>query len=288
MANFSITDTSPLIMQRPLSSNARHDSAHYPEVVPVENLSSNTLRHESDWYLKPQHTSTSLPNSKDRLSPFQNGLLYPQPGLDDATIPVEGAGRTSRKKLALVCALFTFLFTALALSTGLGIPLAKCKNRLIGDNYRPLQPLQVNTVRKSNFCNSNGELTRDSIFTARNSSASFDLHCGVIFQAGLAAFDPKSTTAVPNGTVRNIAAITAYSVDDCISACVSLNTNEVNADTESPRCQSVTFIAQVQSSVNAYDGNCFLKNATVQDLNQASISKDSAVSAEVHRLRKET
>lgn len=277
-----------------------HAEAHrpdttLPEVVPVENLKANTIRHDDSYYKYPQPTQPFSPlghSNQDSNSPYVSAVTpYPHHTWNDgSTVGVKGSEKTSRKNFAALVALATFLFTALALAAGLGIPLAQCRNRLNPNHYAPLQPNKVNNLKRGAYCNDRGQLTRDTLFKTRNGSASFDLKCGVIFQEGLPALDPISNVSSSQGTVRNIQMIVSYSVSDCIEACHSLNalTENKEKNSESPKCQSVTFIPALAGALGqGYDGNCFLKNSTLFDLSQASVSV-VAVSAEVHRLRKGT
>lgn len=259
------------------------DSSALPEVVPIEGLKSNPIRHDDDWYMKPHTAYSPLSNSPYTSSPSQQ--TYAQTTTDNHSLRVQGFEKTSRKKFALLCVLATFLVTALVFGIGLGIPLALSRNKLAPNNYAVLPALQVDTLKKTGFCDKNGELTRSSLFTARDGSSSFDIECGVIFQEGLPAFDPTTNSNQPSGTVRNIAALVAYTVSDCIEACASFNNLTLNKIADSPKCQSITFISKLRGAVDGYGGNCFLKNATLQDLRQAAVSKEAAVSAEVHRLR---
>lgn len=271
----------PLIMQQ--NQDNKPNSSILPEVVPIEGLTSNTIRHDEDSYLQPQTTRSPLSNFPYTNSPSQ--YTYPEATTNDHSLRIQGSDKTSREKFALLCVLATFIATALIFSIGLGMPLAKSRNKLAPNNYAVLPSSQVNTLKKNDFCDSKGDLTRDSVFTTRGGNASFDINCGVIYQEGLPAYDPTTTSGPAVGTVRNVAALVAYTVSDCIEACASLNDLTLNKIADSPKCQSITFISNLEGAVEAYDGNCFLKNATLQDLSQAAVSKEAAVSAEVHRLR---
>ena len=272
-------------------AKARRPDSSLPEVVPVENLKENAIRHDGLYYKYPNPTQTfsprAHPNQGDS-SPYISAVTpHPHQWNDGSLVGAQRVKKSSRKKFALLIALATFIFTGIVVAAGLSIPLVKFRARLNPDDYAPIQPLEVNTLKKSSYCNSQGRLTGDSLFTTRKGNASFDLNCGVIFQEGLAAYDPASNVSISKGTVRNIAAIVSYSMDDCIQACASLNAMTENADKESPKCQSVTFIPEMKISVDLYEGNCFLKNSTLFDISQAGVNVD-AISAEVHRLRNET
>lgn len=285
MAYLDAHDAHPLIMQHDAD---RRPETSLPEVVPVESLKENTIRHDDSYYKysAPTQPFSPLAHSNEGSSSAYTSAVtsHPAPWNDGSTIGVKGFEKTSRKKFAILVALAIFLLTALALGTGLGIPLAKCRNQLDPNNYAALQPLKINTLRKSAYCNNNGKLSGAPVFTTRNGDASFDLKCGVIFQEGLPAFDPANNGSKAKGTVRNIAAIVSYSVSDCLHACASLNNMTENVDQESPKCQSVTFIPAMKGALDMYDGNCFLKNSTLFQSDQASVSV-SAVSAEVRKLR---
>lgn len=286
MAGSNVQDTSPLMME----PTTRPESAALPEVVPVESLHGRPMRHEDSWYAQPQLLSPpSASNSSSNLpqtaitAPYPQSSLYPE--VSD-TVGLKGFHKTSRRKFALLVALAVFLFTSVALSTGLGIPLAKCRNRLVPSNYAPVTASKVESVRKNDFCDKNGQLTRDSRFTARGGNGHFDLHCGLVFSASLPAYDPATDNGLANGAIQNRIVIVAYSVADCIQACATMNSIAKAGNSSSPPCQSITFLPDMAAELEKNGGNCFIKNATVNDLNLAN--KDpTAVSAEVQRLRGE-
>lgn len=264
-----------------------------PEVVPIENLQANTIRHDDSYYRysRPTQPFSPLANSnQDSRSSYVSAVASSpnHTGNGGSTVGVSGFETTSRRKFAVLVAMASFLFTALALAIGLGIPLALCRKRLDPDGYAPLLPEKVYSLKKGAYCNDRGELTRDNIFTIPNGTATFELSCGVAFREGLPALDPTNDGTTSNGTVRNIQVIVSYSVSDCILACHSLNvmTEEKERNYTSPQCQSVTFIPTLSDALSrGNDGNCYLKNSTVFDLSRAAV-RVVAVSAELQRLRK--
>lgn len=193
---------------------------------------------------------------------------------------------TRAKLLTVFAALCVIAPTAIALGVGLGVPLSQCRAQTNPDNYSVLSANQVTLLRHDNYCNSNGQLTRNRVYDIGRDNASFDLFCGMDFPAGVYAYDAKSTAGKLNGTIYNIAIITTYTVDDCIRACYSLNELAIDKDVESPTCQSISFTADLQNAVKDYRGNCFLKNATIFALSEAVMGEGTAVSAEIHELRK--
>ena len=272
-------------------AKGRRPDSSLPEVVPVEILKENAIRHNDLYYKYPNPTQpfSPLPHSNQgNSSPYTSAVTpHPYQWNDSSSLGTKQVEKSSRKKFALLIALGTFILTGIAVAAGIGIPLFKLRARLNPDDYAPIQPLKVNTIKTSSYCNNQGRLSGDSLFTTQKGTASFDLKCGVILQEGLAAYDPVSNVSISKGTMRNIAAIVSYSVDDCLQACASLNAMAEDADKESPRCQSVTFIPEMKISVDLYEGNCFLKNSTLFDISQAGVNVE-AVSAEVHGLRNET
>lgn len=264
-----------------MQNTTRTDDATLPEVVPVESTNKdNTIYHHYSWFERPIPTSDN--GSDAPITSITNPYSH---AIEESTIGVKGFHKTWRKNFALLVALGIFLFTALALSTGLGIPLAKCRNRVSPDGYAALGPLKVNLVKMDAFCNKNGKLTRNSTYEV-NESFHFDLYCGVKFNPGLPAYDAIARNGVANGTIQNILSIVSYSVSDCINACASMNKVAKAGDSTNPPCQSITFLAGMGAAVTQHDGNCFLKAATVNNLNDG-VSDNNAISAEVGRLRKE-
>lgn len=260
------------------------DSTFLPEVVPASNLETDTSRH-NDWFSKPNAPPSpsfhSDYNSSRHIAANPKYLLNFQ-GSEHGIVPMHGFKKTTRKKFATLVALGVFLFTALALSTGLGIPFAKCRNRFSPNSYAPLPPSNINSLKFNGFCNQNGELTRPSIYNT-SGNTQFDLFCGSDFTSGLPALNPS--TGATDGRVRDIIAIVAYSVGNCIEACASMNKLAIQVDFQNPRCQSVTFSSKMKTFLSEQGGNCFLKNATLASLNQANDDDSTYVSAEVHSLR---
>lgn len=276
MANTDTDDSQSLMMQ----NMARPVSGTYPEAVRRNSTDSPEVTYVNG--LRPQKTPESYPEIVNEGS---IGSPYTQSPDDSGMIAPHDFHKTSRKNFALLVALGVFLFTALALSTGLGIPLAQCRNKLNPDGYAPIPALNVTSVKKGKFCNKNGNLTRNQRYYASD-TFSFDLYCAKEFRESSEAFDPFTKNRVAKGVIRDIVAIVAYSVPDCISACTSMNEIVKAGNSSSPPCQSITFVPNMQETVIGERGNCFLKNATINDLNSAYVNLD-AVSAEVHRLRNE-
>lgn len=275
-------------------AEAHIPDATLPEVVPVENFKANTVRND-DSYKYPcptQHSSPLAYANQGSHSPYVSAAMpNTHHSLDDGSaLGIKAFEKASRRKFAGLVASATFIFAALALGTGLGVPLTECRSRLEPYKYAPLQPDEVQSLKKGEYCGDLATLTKGALFTTRYGSASFDLKCGVILQEGLPALDPTSNVSSSQGTVRNIQVIVSYSVSDCIEACHSLNvmTKDEEKNSESPECQSVTFIPALSVALGqGHYGNCFLKNSTVFELNKASVDV-AAVSAEIHRLRKGT
>lgn len=273
----------------PDHSLPQHETTSYPEVVPVENLKANVIRHQENWNETPHRSADySLhtpytPYSPSSDSAFRGKSRFQEyPELVQISTP-----QTKRRRpnwITIGVALCTFIVTALAVGAGLGVPLRQCREQTDTKNYLVLPADQVLTLRTDSFCDSHSQLTRNPVYDLGHNNASYDLHCGLVFQAGAPAYDPTSTTG-PSGTVRNIMTIITYDVDDCIRACDSMNVLTVNADPRSPQCQSITFVSQLQNAVKDYHGNCFLKNSTMYEIGQAIPGIGIAVSAEVHGLR---
>lgn len=82
------------------------------------------------------------------------------------------------------------------------------------------------------------------IVNVRDRSYTFDVECGVDY----------------NGVGLDIAAITTYSLHDCIMACAMYNNKYGSA---SP-CIAAAFNTDLTGSVAANYGTCFIKNSTGQ------------------------
>lgn len=266
-----------------MESTRRPPSGSFPEVVHPYGTDSPEVSCEDGLHLHATHPSPASSSKILNDEPPNSTYISYSPS-NSGKVRMHDFHKTSRKTFALLCGLAVFLFTAIALSTGLGIPLAKCRNELDPEKYAPLAATDVVSVQKGKFCNSKGVLTRDAQYNV-SSTFHFDLYCGREFQRGGSAFDPVTKSGIPNGTVQDIMVVVAYSVPDCINACASMNLLASAGNSTSPPCQSVTFLANMKDSVASRQGNCFLKNATINDLSSAESNVD-AVSAEVHRLRK--
>jgi len=82
----------------------------------------------------------------------------------------------------------------------------------------------------------------------------YTYHCGLEYRAGSAA--------ASGGTIRDIATIIAYSVEDCIESCFGLNIASF-ASEFALKCSAVFFSIDLEASVTASTGNCVLKNDTL-------------------------
>jgi hypothetical protein len=61
-----------------------------------------------------------------------------------------------------------------------------------------------------------------------------------------------------NGTVRDIIALIAYSINDCMEMCVGYN--RWNSYEPGERCAAVSFVADFRQWLSVFSGNCFLKS----------------------------
>lgn len=275
----------PLIMQtkqRPLSGS-------FPEVVLPHNTDSPEVSYEDGlhFHKSPVSTSRTLGDEPpESVNTTYSAIKSETSETRDLDEPAYETRKTSHRKLPWLLALGVFLLTATALGAGLGVPLAKCQSKLNPNSYAPIPASNVTSVQTGKFCDSDGNLTRKSKLYTASAVFHFDLYCGKDFRAGYQAFNPVTQSGIANGTITDLVAIVAYSVTDCINACVSMNNLVQAGNSDSPPCQSITFLPNMKDLVLTEWGNCFLKNATINDLTSAYDNVD-AVSAEVYRLRKE-
>jgi hypothetical protein len=63
--------------------------------------------------------------------------------------------------------------------------------------------------------------------------------------------------------IRDIAAIIAYTVEDCVDACSAITFQTMIQGYETgPTCSSVSWFADAKSVVGIGNGNCWLKSGT--------------------------
>ena len=86
----------------------------------------------------------------------------------------------------------------------------------------------------------------------------FTYYCGVDFG------NLKSSTG---GNITDIAAIIAYSIEDCIDACSAINLQSaLQGRLGALECTSITFLsASTKETISFGGGNCWLKNGTLAD-----------------------
>lgn len=92
----------------------------------------------------------------------------------------------------------------------------------------------------------------------------FSLTCGIDYTEGLAAAD--------GGVISNIAAIIAYSPEDCFEACSNVN-HLASVWNTGVSCESVTWTYDMKNATNKLGGNCWLKNSTLASGASASADK---------------
>jgi hypothetical protein len=68
------------------------------------------------------------------------------------------------------------------------------------------------------------------------------------------------------GNITDIAAIVAYTIEDCIDACSAITFQTFIQDIKGgPTCSGVTWFADAKAVTGVNNGNCWLKNGTLAD-----------------------
>jgi hypothetical protein len=84
-----------------------------------------------------------------------------------------------------------------------------------------------------------------------------------------------------NGNITDIAAIIAYSVEDCIDACSAINFQTyLSASADATTCSSVSFFNQAAAVIGVGNGNCWLKKGRLAE-GVSGKAADGSVSAQL-------
>ncbi|KAL2670124.1 hypothetical protein Neosp_015005 [[Neocosmospora] mangrovei] len=111
--------------------------------------------------------------------------------------------------------------------------------------YTPRRPDQVNNLTLE--CPEAGK----SREVGATDGYKFDMWCGIDA--------PYGTRTQDGGTISDIAGLIAYTLDDCLQACIQMrNFNESGHGVRS--CESVQFGARLKEYVAQYGSNCWLKD----------------------------
>jgi hypothetical protein len=115
-------------------------------------------------------------------------------------------------------------------------------------NYTVVPAYQVNTLPLDCPTLNDQTMAITVNKSTATSTQNFRLQCNFDYPAGLPALN--------GGTVADLMGIIAYSLEDCLSACVYLNWQGT-----APQCQSVFFGAALGYWVKQESANCWLKNS---------------------------
>ncbi|KAI8721540.1 hypothetical protein NCS52_00295600 [Fusarium sp. LHS14.1] len=157
---------------------------------------------------------------------------------------------------AVLVAAVTAIVVGGAVGGGLGAALANCQSRLrllpprLANAHclrarKPRRPDQVNNLTLE--CPEAGK----SREVGATDGYKFDMWCGIDA--------PYGTRTQDGGTISDIAGLIAYTLDDCLQACIQMrNFNESGHGVRS--CESVQFGARLKDHVAQYGSNCWLKD----------------------------
>jgi hypothetical protein len=100
----------------------------------------------------------------------------------------------------------------------------------------------------------------------------FKYTCGV---------DLGNQPSAAGGNITDLAAIIAYTIEDCIDACSAVTFQTfIHGVKGGPTCSSVSWFADAKSTVAVGNGNCWLKNGTLANGVSGRAATDS-VSAQL-------
>ena len=115
-------------------------------------------------------------------------------------------------------------------------------------DYAPVSIRDVQTL--ANNCPS-----IDGTMIKNHFNQNFKYTCGV---------DLSNLPAAEGGNITDIAAIIAYTVEDCIDACSGINFQTlIGASADGTTCSSISWTANAAASVSVGNGNCWLKKGTL-------------------------
>ncbi|KAF0635377.1 hypothetical protein FPSE5266_03438 [Fusarium pseudograminearum] len=110
-------------------------------------------------------------------------------------------------------------------------------------------------------------------------SQSFDMNYHFRWWCGVNA--PLSEKAKEGGTIFDYVAFFSYSIEDCMGACVNMNTMDDKTHT-GLRCRSVVFTTNMSAVITTKQyGNCWLKNGTKAKGSNWEFKKRSIAYAEL-------
>jgi hypothetical protein len=93
--------------------------------------------------------------------------------------------------------------------------------------------------------------------------------------------DLGNLPSAAGGNITDVAAIIAYTIEDCIDACSAITFQTyIQGIKGGPTCSSVSWFADAKSVVGVGNGNCWLKNGTLAN-GQTGKAADHSISAQL-------
>jgi hypothetical protein len=183
---------------------------------------------------------------------------------------------------------------AAAVAAGVGGSIASSKSRQVQDLQNQLAALRSSSSLSSpSSCSSasgsSSGLPATLIGPVATSVSHVALDCpaidgktyhsfaGPVFTTYCAAnYENDGPSVNGSGTVKDIAALIAYSINDCMEMCVGYNSGRNNYGS-GETCAVVSFVANMSVWLSRYDGNCFLKSLVGPLMNSAAWVASAAI-----------
>lgn len=163
---------------------------------------------------------------------------------------------------------FTAGFTSVATSTTLissSTVASSATASATATDYAPVSIRDVQTL--VNNCP-----TIEGTTIKNHFNQNFRYTCGV---------DLGNLPAAEGGNITDIAAIIAYTIEDCIDACSGINFQTFLQRVEGgPTCSSVSWTENAAASVAVGNGNCWLKKGTLRQ-GTSGTSSPGSISAQL-------
>lgn len=226
-------------------------------------------------------------NSRDQQAPEHYGWEGHKSGGQQADyeVPREVSATAKPKRRILRLSLKAFwaivvlivVILGVGIGVGLGVGLrgsSSTPESSSADNSSPpaetTSDATSSTTSTTSTTTSSAPVTSGTVGVAANSCnfktpKSYHASDGTVFlQHCFTDWPVGEETADGKGNVTDLSAVSAYTFEGCMEAC--LKYNEDNAD--DTQCQGITYNANLTSSivVGKHDGNCFLKDKPGVDL----------------------
>ncbi|KAG5664873.1 hypothetical protein KAF25_008607 [Fusarium avenaceum] len=208
--------------------------------------------------------AANAPELNPHALPYQ-GYKDPISGYTHVVEPQKGPFGLSLWSLCTIVAVITALIVGAGVGGGLGAALAECKS----SNEHNSSPAQaVSSACPTNTASESKETSSPKFYKPESP----DKVANLTLPDACSKEDGRDDYTTTNGYVftftcgwdfpgNDIAPLIAYTAYDCMSACAMYT--EVNSGRENVTlCDSIAFIQEMSTAIEAHGANCWLKGGT--------------------------